>query len=186
MAITTTKGSGVKKNNGGTVAYGGNVSSSGPITQALAFTTLNFRSGLAGSQIPSAETDDTIAAGTDTAGVYKPLSGGTYAFRMQPGKYLMRGYSTTISGTTNTVLQSGASCYARKSIMKIEQFRRTHESTWNWITGQPATVTTETDYAGQSGTTDHAARPSRSVPGELVILEGTTVPTYKDYSAKTG
>jgi hypothetical protein len=69
--------------------------------------------------------------------------------------------------------------------MKIEQVRRTHEATWNWITGQPATRTTETDYAGVSGTTDHAARPTRAIPGEFVILEGQKIPSYKDYGAKT-
>jgi hypothetical protein len=184
MATTTAKGSGVKKNNGGTIAYGGNVSASGPLSQ-VGFTTLNFENRFGGSKIPNAETDETIAAGTGTTGLYKPFSSGTYAYQVA-GKYLIRGYTTTISGVANTVLQSGASDFGtRKSIMKIEQFRRTHEATWNWITGQPSTKTAETDYAGQSGTTDHAARPTRAIPGEFVIMETGTTPSYKDYSKKT-
>lgn len=189
---TTVKGtidkkpSGSTVNKGGTIVKAGNYTS-GNITQSIDFDKIDLHTGVHGSKVAGPETDTTIADGTDTKGTYQPLSTGTFAYKMTAGNFVVRRVATTLSGVASSVLYSGASDWGgRKSIHKIEQVRTLKQSTWNWITGQATTNTVEINYAGISGTTDNAARPSRSVPGELVYMETGYTPTQADYSAKTG
>lgn len=184
MAYTTTCIAGnVQRLHGMTVMFAGNVPSNSPVTNALSLETAGLHTG-GGSLVAGPETDATIAAGTATKGTYKPYSAGTFAYRPST---LVLGYSTLISGVSNSALAFPASDVGnRKAIHKREQVRSLHQSVWNWVTGQAGTTTVTVDYDGVSGTTDHAANPTRTVPGELVVLETGKTPTYFDYTAKTG
>lgn len=190
--ITTAKGaieakpSGAYKDNSATVMYGGNANTtSGPVTQVLDHTTMGYHSGKCGGvpQVPA--TDATIAAGGETSPTFKPFSGGTFAYQAA-NNYVIPGVSQTISGAASSVLKFCSMPKLRKSIHKREQVRTLRQSSWNLVTGAAATNTVEVHYAGVSGITDHAARPSRAVPGELTIMETGNSATDSDYSAKTG
>ena len=125
-------------------------------------------------------------AGTLTYGV----NDGDFA-TMTAGRYVARrlnGDSAYLRGIASTILQSGASDYQiRRSIHKVETaFRHDGVATamragyWDAVNGVFTTAPTATNdsvgnVAGSTvtdGTADHAATPSRAVPGELVYREG--------------
>ena len=97
--------------------------------------------------------------------------------------------SSTVSGQANTILRSGALVPSQtRSIHKRESFKVSRIATairanyFNRYTGLWTTSpTSTTDSPGA----DHAAAPTRAVPGELVYKLGQPVPIMADYSAKT-
>ena len=126
------------------------------------------------------------------------LDAGTFAFNNNR-PVAMKVTSTLAGSVSNTFLQSGASDLgSRRSIHRQEKVRTTRTSTairagsWNIYTGRfTSTPTTAVDafYSISGGTTsatstDEAANPSRSVPGELTYKLGQPVPVSVDYSAK--
>lgn len=107
----------------------------------------------------------------------KALSAGTFAYNNQ--KPTAKRYSTLISGTSNTFLQSGA---ARpelvRSIHKLETLRTRRLTTairagyWNIYSGTFSTLPT---IAVDSLVTDYAADPTQAIPGEIVYVVGGRV-----------
>lgn len=122
----------------------------------------------------------------DDAG--KAISAGDFAHNHQRGIILTS--TTEIAGQASTVVSSaGSTPVLTTSINKIEnattvktasgiRANKYNRYTNTWDNGYPQT---STDSFGN----DEAARPSRSVPGELVYNLGTT-PVLKDYPAKNG
>ncbi len=129
----------------------------------------------------------------------KALSAGTFSYNNQKPTGMK--VSTTISGTSNTFLRSGANdTNNRRSIHKLEKVRTRRITTairnnkWNeytgeWEAGFPVNaVDNFWDIAAATGvatSTDQAAAPSMSIPGELVYKGGNPNPVLADYKAKT-
>lgn len=189
-----------KKENGGTVVWGGNAdTTNGPITNAPD-TTVTTRSNNAtfGSKVQDPETDATIAAGTDTAPTYKPLSAGNFA-TMAAGYYIIKaGSQDQIAGTTVSGLRKAANPmpgYRKKAVRARYNIRTIVISSWNYATGA-ATISSDGSTAdtveAADGTTpasyraaDDAADPTMSVPGELCYIEDGKSPTTDEYQERT-
>jgi hypothetical protein len=145
-------------------------------------------------------------AGTLTYGTVQ----GDFA-TMTAGIYLARRLSgVTIRGTASNLLRSGSSDYQiRRSIHKVEHGRTTKVAAairagyWDIYNGVFTTAPSDADdsigdVAGSSitdGTADHAAQPTRAVPGELVFRQSgvqtagtgsTKGVQLDDYQGKTG
>lgn len=127
------------------------------------------------------------------------LSGGTFAYsNNRPTAVKL---TTTLAGSvSNTFLRSGASDLgSRRSIHRQEKVRTTRTTTairagyWNIYTGTWSTTPTTAvdnfwDIANDttsSTSTDQAATPTRSIPGELTYKLGQPSPVSVDYPAKT-
>jgi hypothetical protein len=127
------------------------------------------------------------------------LSGGTFAYNNNRPTAVK--LTTTLAGSvSNTFLRSGASDLgSRRSIHRQEKVRTTRTTTairagyWNIYTGTWSTTPTTAvdnfwDIANDttsSTSTDQAATPTRSVPGELTYKLGQPSPVSVDYPAKT-
>ena len=121
----------------------------------------------------------TVVPDTSTTKDYatKALSAGTFAYNNQ--KPTAKRYSTLISGTSNTFLQSGA---ARpelvRSIHKLETLTTRRLTTairagyWNIYSGTFSTLPT---IAVDSLSTDYAAAPTQAAPGEIAYIVGGRV-----------
>lgn len=144
-------------------------------------------------------TDKTYVSGAGTLAYY--LSSGTLAY--SPARYsVMRKVSTTINGTANTALLTGAAPDKyRQSPKKVKTaFRHDGKATairagyWNeysgtWSTAPTATNTSIGDVAGSTvtdGTADHEANVSRLFRGELTYRDGSPTPQSDDYDLPTG
>ena len=129
----------------------------------------------------------------------KALSAGTFAYNNAVPTAPK--ITTTLSGTSNTFLRSGANDpSSARSINKLEVVRTRRTTTairankWNeyagtWESSYPVNTTDNFwDISAGSGiatSTDDAAAPTASVPGELVYLQGNPVPKLDNYKAKT-
>jgi hypothetical protein len=127
------------------------------------------------------------------------LSGGTFAYNNN--RPVAVKFTTTLAGSeSNTFLRSGASdLSSRRSIHRQEKVRTTRTTTairagyWNiysgtWSTTPTTAVDAFWDIANDttsSTSTDEAATPTRSVPGELTYKLGQPSPVSVDYPAKT-
>jgi hypothetical protein len=106
---------------------------------------------------------------------------------MTPTQYMMYGQGY-IAGTASIFMNSGAADFGRRSIHSKTNRRTVHITSWNYETGA-ATKGADTD---DSFGADHAATPTRAIPGEFQYTDhgmaktGTlAVPTQADYPAKT-
>ena len=130
----------------------------------------------------------------------KALSGGTFKSENQRG-VIQRVTSSLAGGVSNTFLTNAADDVANaRSIARQEVVTTTRTATairagnWNPYTGtwsSGPTVATDQfwDIANDTTSatsTDEAASPSRSVPGELTYKLGQPVPVSVDYDTKTG
>lgn len=174
MATQQVNGSAVTatstKNKGGAVVNGGTTT----ILDKVALGYSNV--GVFGSSVKD---------GTDTD---KALSAGTFSYNNQSP--IAKRVTESLSGVTNTVLQSGADQPGLiRSIHKLEVVRTRRLTTairagyWNIYSG---TWSTNPTVAVDTFATDHAATPTRSVPGELTYKTGAPTPVNNDYKAKTG
>jgi len=161
------------------VAALANVPADSPITDGLNLTEMTGNKTVGGVKGP--ETDATIAAGTDSKGVYQPLTG-DYA-KTRAEQYVVQGATTKIAGQAyaNGVFTNADKGFGRYP-QPIESRRTIHISDWSYITGA-ATITGVTNDSFGS---DNAARPTRSIPGELVVMRTGKTPTQSDYAEKTG
>lgn len=129
----------------------------------------------------------------------KSLSAGTFAYNNQSP--IAKRVTDSLAGVANNALLSGASTPRLvRSIHRQEKVRTTRYTTairagyWNIYSGQWSTTpTTAVDAfwdnsgnATSATSTDQAASPSRSVPGELVYKTGKLEPVQDDYKSKTG
>lgn len=169
------------KNNGATVPRGGAIVSGGPVTSAPDNLTQGYTSkGVGGTQVIS-QTGANI-------GTQKAVTANAFARTMVAGQYVMMRYGY-IAGSATNFLNSGAADFGRRSIHYKENRRTYHITSWDYETG----VATKGASTNDTFNDDHAARPTRAIPGELTITDhglATTgslaVPLNTDYPAKTG
>lgn len=129
----------------------------------------------------------------------KALSAGTFAYNNSSP--IAPKVTTSIAGVSNTFLRSAADKPGIvRSIHRQEKVRTTRTTTairagqWNiytgkWTTNPTTAVDAFWDNAGNTTSatsTDHAASPTRAVPGELVYMTGKKAPVLNDYKSKTG
>lgn len=127
----------------------------------------------------------------------KAVSAGTFAYNN--AKPIAPRLTTTLAGSvSNTFLRSGASdMTSRRSIHRQEKVRSNRFATafragnFNLYTGNYSSVTTAVDAfwdisndTTSSTSTDNAATPTRTAPGELTYKLGQKVPVSTTYSAK--
>jgi hypothetical protein len=152
---------------------------------------------------------NTVALGYSDVGVFgttpvdnntadKALSSGTFAYNnLSP---IAPKVTDTIAGVASDVLATSANRPSlTRSIHRQEKVRTRRLTTairagyWNiysglWTTNPTNAVDNFWDNAGDttsSTSTDQAASPSRSNPGELTYKTGAKVPVNDDYKAKT-
>jgi hypothetical protein len=142
------------------------------------------------SKVSVTRTNQDVFASTPYNGddADKAISAGSFAHDHPRGLILTS--TTEIAGQDSSVLKSaGSTPVLTTSINKIESVstvktasgirsNKYNRYTGAWDSGYPQT---STDSLGN----DEAARPSRSVPGELVYNLGTT-PVQVNYPAKNG
>lgn len=123
------------------------------------------------------------------AGIQTSKGSGTLAYQPKKGdpQFLVRGYASKINNVASTLLTfPGSETGERVAIHDLSTTRRIHISSINYNTG----IATDGGNAGDSVdfSADHAATPTRAVPGEFTILEDfvTFTNNNKDYPAKTG
>lgn len=155
---------------------------------------------LGGSQTDvfgSAVVPDTVASG---AYATTSLDNSDQNFAYNNQKPIAKRYTTTIAGSANSVLQSGADTPGIiRSIHKLEKVRTRRLTTairageWNVYTGQfvnAPTVAVDDWWSNSANdvsasSTDEAATPSRETPGELTYKLGQQLPVDVDYPSKT-
>lgn len=201
-ASTTANGANPQRNSGGTILDGGSTTASSAVTNSLAHgRTFNDRGN--GPRENS---------GSALQHAAKANSAGSRVFAYHAdGKYVIRRVSDTLTGVSNDVMVSGGSNHPRRSIhWRGNQFGanllaghragewrplgigKDHLGTPQRTNWSSARVSADENYAGVNGslsaTADHAAQPSRAIPGELVYLENhvTWSDNYIDYKARSG
>lgn len=125
-----------------------------------------------------------VVDGTDTD---KALTSGTFSYNNQSP--VAKRVTTTLSGVSNTYLQSGAAKPGNiRSIHLIQSVRTRRLTTairagyWNIYSGTFGTTPT---VAVDTFATDNAANVSRTSPGQLTYKTGAPVPVQDDYPEKT-
>jgi hypothetical protein len=161
--------------------------------------------GTASSNVLRSESTATEPVGVfastviDNSFADKALSAGTFAY--DNAVPTAKKITTTLAGTSNDFLRSGASDPGSiRSINRQETVRTQRITTairankWNeysgeWDAGFPVDASdTFWDISQASGvttSTDSAASPTASVPGRLTYLEGNPVPKNDVYKPKT-
>lgn len=171
------------RNNRGIVRHGGNAAASGKLVNKL----------------PGEVINDFTQRVFSSTQVGKALSSGTLAYRVGG---VIRRVTTSLSGVANTKLLSGGSDFGRmRSIHKLEATRFSFLSGRSWsVDSDGRVVYTHTTTAGGANggwwsisgnadgtsSTDDAATPTRSIPGELVYKSMKNAPVTANYTAKTG
>lgn len=148
--------------------------------------------------VNNVNTDVPFSANTSVDGDWQ-LASGDFA-KMTADRYIMKRLASFVAGNAYSGLQSGAAdgYGSRRSIHSIESQRRLDIVSWDYVTGFPtygadrgALVGYENIDGGDFA--DHAAHPSRAVPGSLVYIDHSpavsgdlAVAAQADYDAKTG
>lgn len=199
MATTTVVSGNATKNNGATIVKAGNVPSS-------ATRVTNVQTLL--ENAVKLDVNTVIASSGTNIGTHGPIVGGTFGYNppsnvssSTPLKVVAKRVSTTLSGKSDTSLQSGAAdTSARKSIAEWKGDRLYNNTnaagaTFDLFTGTLTTGTTTLTAgtlvapSGISGEVnsdaDHAVKNTTfAIPGELVLMETGGTPSQKDYAAK--
>lgn len=185
----------VQKNGSSAVTSTSTVNNGGVITA----------NGTASSNIVRSQSTAAAQAGVysnvvvNNADADKALSSGTFAYDNATPTAIK--ITTSLAGVSNDFLRSGANDTDNaKSINKLEVVRTRRTTTairnnkWNeytgeWEAGFPTGVVDQfwsiSASSGSATSTDEAAAPTQSVPGELVYLQGNPVPKLDNYKAKT-
>ncbi len=194
------------KDNGATVVWGGAATTTGltPGVTNVPDVVVTTQVGYATRQrVPLPETDSTIAAGTDTAPTYKPLSAGTFAI-MAAGVYIIKaGPDRLIAGVVNADIgkpSNPIATYRKHAVRSRYQIRTIKISSWNYATGA-ATITSDGSTADTVASADgwntyanyrladdaasSATSPTLAVPGELTYRTGAPAPVTDEYQART-
>jgi hypothetical protein len=181
MAETKAKSTQPIRNNGGVVPRGGAITAGSPITSAPDNLTQGYTSLGVGGTKP-------ISSASANIGTQKAVSAGTFARNMVTSQYVMMRYGF-VGGAASTFLNSGAADYGRRSINFKTNRRSYHITSWNYVTG----AATKSGDTNDSFNDDHAATPTRAIPGELTYTDhglartgSLAVPLRDDYKAKTG
>ena len=188
MATTTISGTGTK-NNGATV-LGINAATT---TTAGSPVTRTFEvKANAISETPDVGYGAKVVALTGSkwkAGVQTAKGSGALAYQPKANdpQFLLRGYASKINNVASTLLTfPGSEVPERVAIHDLSETERIDITSIAYSTG----IATDGGNAGDnvSFNADHAATPTRAVPGEFTILEDfvTFTNNNKDYPAKTG
>lgn len=161
----------------------GAVNNRGVTTRAGSSTTL------ANVTVSRVNTEVFASTVLDNSWADEALSGGTFAYNNK--RPVAKRLTTTLSGVSNTVLESGADQPGLiRSIHKLEVLRsrrltsairanKYNRVTGQWSAGYPVVAVDTLE-------TDTAATPTRDVPGQLTYKLGNPVPvTDNDYHRKT-
>ena len=175
--------SGGAKNNGGTMKKAGSANTTtGPITAVRTLMDDAVTTPY-GSQVTLSSGSAGSSGNLGTASAFT-----NFAYQMVPGRYIMRKNTQYVNGSASTLLTSCASDVGiRRSIPGLETTRvygSGYLTSWDYETG----AITKGANAGQTASfgQDHAARPSRATPGELVYKTGAKLPVQDDYKPRTG
>jgi hypothetical protein len=174
------------------------VTTGNPYTQ-----TLNFKDSVTNSVMSTRRSRAIAASGTfHTYSAQKALTAGTFAY--DPNAFLIQGYSTTINGIANTSLlfTDGDQYRLRRSLIqkswgyKYSTAIRAGYFSFTKISGKRTNWTTAPSSLNDTfrSTTNNAVAAGdqgqfvtyRSVPGELVYMQGSLTPFLDDYKATTG
>jgi hypothetical protein len=171
MSSTKIIAANAQKDNYGTVAYGGNVGSK---MGSADFNELQALPNLA-NKVPSTMT------GAAPSGIGTTIvSGGTYA-GMVKSKYVGIGYDMTLANYVNPSDIIGAEATSdRVSIMASTGIYTIDYTDWSYMSGIASYTNSVTNFAK-----DHAAYPTKAIPGELSYMETGATPTNADYGART-
>lgn len=192
---------------GGMTIVGTNTATS-IVTDPMSISELAVRSKVFASQVQQPLTDAEIAglanggpeptAGRSHSATYKPYSAGTFAYQAK-GEYVIRSYSNKISGVESSVVRIPGTLGRRYSILPNNRLRGRILTARTWTKNglgivkytHTYTDTIDMAYGISEGVfadnVDQAARPSRSVPGELVYVDSNpNSPLQDEYSARTG
>ena len=125
----------------------------------------------------------------------------TGTFKNDSTRLVAQRVASTLAGVSNTAILSGGhgDVHDMRSIARQEKVRSTRLATaikagnWNPTTGTFSSITTAVDdfydpiaKSTSSTSTDEAATPTRSKPGEFAYKLGQPAPVQADYAAKTG
>ncbi len=178
--------------NATTVTTGSPFTLTMPVMSVLTTTKLSER-----RSVPKA-----LSGTAHTYSAQKALTSGTFAY--DPNAFLIRGYSTTVNGIANTsLLINGNEQFRQRRALKLKSFGAKTSTAWlagyfsftgvvnqrtNWTTAPSALNDTFKSTTNNGTNADDQAQyvTYRSVPGELVYLQGSTVPFQDDYKAVTG
>ena len=176
---TTTAGAGHggTRNNGATVLKGGNIDDTLTVSNAPYEEITDGQDSGHGSVVFEVSTRTRRANAS-----------GTFAV-MVAGLYVTRRIATSLAGVANTTLLTGASDFGRRSI-HVNTTRRTyHITSWDYVTG----AATFGGATNDDFNDDHAATPTRAVPGEYVFTDHAVAKSgplatalQGDYERKTG
>jgi hypothetical protein len=191
------------RNNGGTIMYAGNFSV-GNITKGLGIESAGYHPRKFDNAAGSPATATQIGNGTSTRGLWKPYTSGNYNNKQVAGTYVMMKYSNTLAGVANTTLNFAAAAPYVRHIHRSERLRTTNLTAWSWTRssgtnahGDPKNITVYAATKSQKSEVlanvsgglftgnDSAARPTRAVPGEFVIMVGAKNPSTLDYQPRT-
>jgi hypothetical protein len=161
-------------NNGATVVGGGNIGTNAPVTNVpTTAQVLGHRSGSNGSSVASG----------DYAGAKWITYGADFA-TMTAGQYVIRRNCSQLAGNSYTGLQSGGNAAGAHHSIHFNTSRSTVMiEYWLYPSGVP--VYAATNPSGCEFGDDHAALPTRAIPGELVYMVTGTTATSGDYPART-
>lgn len=170
-------------NAGATIVYAGNISSNSPVTKAISLEIVGANQKAMLHTVPGSGATTSLTCAKSNLNWAK----------MVPGEYVILGYSSKLGGVANSVIASSAGDYpdGNKTICASQRTMTIEASNWNWVTGKPGSVSGVANTwwsisaTNNSATADEEARPTRSVPGELTVLETGKTPTQKDYKALT-
>lgn len=182
MAVTKAITANPQKNDGSTIVKAG----------AVASTDLNInnRTLLQNTSGTVEYGSKVVAAGASPAssgnlGRGPGITGGTFNKGNTAGVYIAKKLSTTINGSANNVLLSGASDFGgARSVNSLTTTRRLDEDSWDYVTGR----VTKGNNAGDlvSFGADHTVLYSTNdVPGELTYRTGAPLPVNDNYKPKT-
>lgn len=171
MATTRAKAAGTEDIDGGIIRQGGTIASSRWTRKLLGDNSTN--------KIPTLN----FSGRTD---VIKPYSAGTFAY-MGASKFLILGYSTTISGVANTALKfPSADKGNRPSFNASNRGRQTFLSAMTWTAnrdGHP-TVSYTVTHSETAFAADALLSQSSATPGEFQYMDGGKNPELDDYPAR--
>jgi hypothetical protein len=172
------------------------VSAGQPLTQTRPFSKLGTES------LAYTRRSEPVAISGGAMDVQKAYAAGTFAYDQVA--FLMRTYSSTVNGVANTTLlyngneQHRQRRYLKQKDMGASLLAAHRAGYWqplgianqrsNWSTSPTALSNTFTSTTNNAVDSDDQGIyvTFRSIPGELVYMEGSLTPKQDDYKAITG
>jgi hypothetical protein len=198
MASQTVKGTGVTVNNGGTVVGGGNVDTTGPITNNFLLKEINSVPQSYGSKLIQKVATDEDFTNPDGLIAAKPTGTGGFAYNPERN-FIVKGLNPTINGDSSDAVGLGSEYPDVPRFKKnvISGAKLLGNPTWEFPVlpgsgrhpgytrgvnaGQVYDFTSPTD-SGVAGE-DKATHQTRAVPGEVTYRTGAPLPTTTNLKA---